>query len=351
MKILYVEDELSRNIPRIMYLFSKYLSEESKNTLYKWEKDTSGFGATPEEIKRTVESTHVIDVEYSFSGALHKVLHNYQTYALCIVDRNLVETKYTLNDVKNVDSAYTKERYNEYFQREGDYLLHKLILDHKADVMTTFYFLTAYSAQDELRGHTDIEHYLNFGKFAEGNFIEKTNDVDLERLKYIVEHLKALQLRWENIRYVEILKEFLGDEAVERFLNVLATKDSSQEHDIINNLIILRNLFENILTNVAHFPNVPPQKVFKPQKSDGKEETSLRTTACINWLRGHSHEFDFNILLASFSSNLQNICSKYGIHKRFINAPGYTPTSNTINALVYELKEIMLWFNSLCKRA
>ena len=57
MKILFVEDDLSKNIPRLVNLFSDILSEAIINQLKSFGKDDSGYGASPDEIKNIVESS------------------------------------------------------------------------------------------------------------------------------------------------------------------------------------------------------------------------------------------------------------------------------------------------------
>ena len=100
MKILYVEDELSKNIPRLIRLFSKYLSKKEIKNLKALEADETGYGAEPEEIKNIVEKTGLIEIEYRFPDALREVIHNSEKYALFIVDRNLSEIEYEYDELK-----------------------------------------------------------------------------------------------------------------------------------------------------------------------------------------------------------------------------------------------------------
>lgn len=204
MKILFVEDELSKNIPRITSLFSKYLGKNTVKKLNALEADESGYGAAPEEIKEIVEATNLIEVEYRFPEALRKIIQSYDKYALFIIDRNLVEGEYEFDEVRAIDSAFDEAQYEKYFEREGDYLLQKLVLDSHVDVMGKFYFLTAYSAEDELRGSEDIKTLIDFGKFNTENFIEKG---DLDRLINIIENIRILNLQNDNKRYLNILRK------------------------------------------------------------------------------------------------------------------------------------------------
>lgn len=211
MKILYVEDELAKNIPRLVRLFSQYISAETINALHAFEADPSGFGAGPEEIKNIIEDAAMIEVEYRFPDALRKIVRQPGMYALFIVDRNLSEYDYTLEEVQQIDPHYTSTLYERYTQkaREGDYLLHKLALFSPVDVMKRFFFLTAYPAQEELQSAKDIEQLIDLGKFTAENFIEKGSDKDFERLRQIIDNTESSYLQSEN-RIVQYYKKTLA---------------------------------------------------------------------------------------------------------------------------------------------
>lgn len=188
MKILYVEDQLTANIPRLLRLFTPCLSAEQIEKLHAFETDPSGFGAGPEEIKHILEATASIDVAYRFPDALRKIVRQPEQYSLFLVDRNLSEQSYSHAEIQHIDPRYTAAVHAQYGEkdREGDYLLLKLALFSPVDVMAGFYFLTAYPARDELRSAHEIAHLIELGKFTEDNFIEKGNDTAFERLCTIV---------------------------------------------------------------------------------------------------------------------------------------------------------------------
>lgn len=117
-------------------------------------KDESGYGAEPEEVKKIVEETQLIEIDYRFPDALYKIVHHPEKYVF-IIDRNLVESEYRFEKIKTIDPIYNEELYEGFFEREGDYLLQKLV--YNVDVMTKFYFLTAYPAQDEIRRGNEIK--------------------------------------------------------------------------------------------------------------------------------------------------------------------------------------------------
>lgn len=189
MKILYVEDELSKNIPRMMRLFHKYLGQPRIAALEKLEHDISGYGATPQEIKRIVQASDLIQVEYRFPDALREVMHHRDQYTLFIIDRNLSENTYSLEEIQGIDPTYDKAHDNRYAGREGDYLLLKLGSHGHANFLDNVYFLTAYPAQYELRSQQEIERLRDLRRFKAQNFIEKGSLKDLERLQGEINNL------------------------------------------------------------------------------------------------------------------------------------------------------------------
>jgi hypothetical protein len=92
MKILYVEDELAANIPRILRLFSKYLSQQEIKSLKSLEADE--YGAEPEQVKQAMGNSNIIEIEYRFPNALKKIIDHPDKYVMFIIDRNLVKAEY-----------------------------------------------------------------------------------------------------------------------------------------------------------------------------------------------------------------------------------------------------------------
>ena len=199
MKILYIEDELSKNIPRILRLFPKYLKTEQIEALNALESDEIGYGAGPEEIKSIVEESGVLEIEYRFPDALRKIIHQSEAYTFFIVDRNISKNEYTHKNVQDIDSNYSEKLYKRYSEREGDYLFLKLALFSHIDVMMRFFFLTAYPAPTELRSAKEIEQLIDLGKFQERNFFEKGNGSEIERLRQIMDTTEIEDLYHETL--------------------------------------------------------------------------------------------------------------------------------------------------------
>jgi len=338
MKILFVEDELSKNIPRITRLFSKYLSKKKIRKLEELEADESGYGAEPEEVKAIVEESGLIELEYRFPDALRKIIHHHSNYVLFIIDRNLVECGYEFSEIAGIDPTYSKSQYHKFFDREGDYLLHKLLYSG-VDVMSKFYFLTAYSAQNEIRGCEEIKTLIDFGKFNTENFIEKGGGKDFDRLCSVINNISILNLQHENMPYLNILRKNIGERAADNFLKIIEEKDD--ERRIGDNLKEMRNLYEQILKQASE--RIPNMK--KSCENDRGNIVMGKITA--DWLSGNEH---INIIIRNFFFSIKGIASDFGSHNNVQERSIYEPTADTVNSLVYALKDVISWFGKICSK-
>jgi hypothetical protein len=336
MRILFIEDEISKNIPRIIRLFSKYLGKDRIKLLNDLAADE--WGAEPHEIKAIVEETGIIEIEHRFPESLAKIIHKHQTYALFIVDRNLSAAEYNFEEANKIDPGFTERLYEDYyFEREGDYLLHKLALLN-VGVKEKFYFLTAYSAEEELRGEQDhIKHLIEHIKdFKRENIIEKGA---VEKLIKIIDDTPVLQIQHQNQYYLGILRQHIGEETSEAFLTILCNKDKQDQ--INRNLASLRNIYQAVLECC---PKKIPEMLENQNCTDkGKLVLGGKT---IIWLSDNQHT---NNILRNFMFSIYKITSDFGSH------PGKTthiskPTTDTVNALVYAMKDFIRWFGKLASK-
>jgi len=326
MRILFVEDELSTNIPRLIRLFRKYLGKQQHEKLQEMENDDSGYGIDPDQIKAIIEETNLIEVEYRFPEALKKVIRQPQRYSLFIIDRNLVEAGYDFKEINKIDPGFTEKQFQQYSDREGDYLFCKLAFSN-VPVQEKFYFLTAYSAQDEIRGQQDIEGMLDhFGDFLQENFIEKGNEIHLKKLIDRIDNNTALSLQHENRVYLNVLRMHLGDDAAERFVKVLQEKDDLKR--IGDCLKDIRIIYEQLLQKFAD--GIPVI-----QGKSGRE--------IIKWLADNGQ---LNSIIRNFAYSIYGVGSDFGGHDSKDKKGIYSPTTDTVNALVYALKDIVQWIDN-----
>ena len=70
-KIMFVEDEISSNIPRLIQLFGKYLSEAEKTALL--DAENNPMGANGEDIREILADNPVVEVFDSFKQVLQHI--------------------------------------------------------------------------------------------------------------------------------------------------------------------------------------------------------------------------------------------------------------------------------------
>ncbi|MEI6297705.1 MAG: hypothetical protein WCO84_08800, partial [bacterium] len=253
--ILYVEDELVINIDRIIRLFRGILSREIIRRLEALNVDA--YGAKPEEIKKIVEASKVIEIEYSFPAALNKVVREADKYSLFLIDRNLTSQGiYNLEDVQLILPEFSKTLYDRYFEREGDFILHHLFANNSIDCSQQVYFLTANT--DDLRNANDfIEVGIAFGQFSAENIIEKGVKEEMERLKEIINNSDDLKNRIRNKQYVSVLSK-IDNDAVNSYLKIAkrinTCADPVELNEMLGNMrkiqeAILEYINKNLLQN------------------------------------------------------------------------------------------------------
>lgn len=339
MKILYVEDQLSENIPKIIGLFSDLMEKEDIAKLNELEHDKSGYGAESQEIKEIVELSGVIDVEYKFSSALDKVINNFQKYSLFVIDRNLSSEDYNTKLIKEIDPDFDDKLFNKYNEREGDYLLHKLI-PKGIDLGSQFYFLTAYTSS-ELQNAEEIFGLIERKTFKKNNIIEKGNSESTRELINKINNIDIVNLQLENKEFIEILRSKIAGKAAYNFIMLLKNKELNDASIISANLGTIRNLLENILTKITIEKNAPEVCFNK------KNKEQIVMGNVIYWItKENPDSFKSNSLIKNELHDIKQICSDFGPHKKS-QPEGFQPTTNTVNALIYELKDTIIWFDSI----
>ena len=339
MKILYVEDKPSENIDRIIFFFKKYLNKDIIKQLKDLKDDESGYGASAEEIQQIINSSNNIWFEYNFYQAL-KVLNNEQNkFVLFIIDRNLSDSDYDVEEIQKIEPNYSEEMSVNFLGFEGDYLLHKLLYEN-VDVNNKFFFLTANSS-DSLKNLEDIQKHIEWGKFSSDNFIDKTDNRQKEKLRNVINSHQQMQVQLENSEYLEILQKYVGEKTVDEFMKLMIDKDLQ----IPDALVSCRKLLESILTILA--------EIIKPTNSDcwrykkGKKELKLSTF--INHVTNEEIVYySSNTIVEMALKNIKTISSEFGAHQD-LKSDKMLATNNTVQSLIYNLKDIILWFGDVLK--
>ena len=340
-KILFVEDELSSNIPTLLRMFDRHLSPEEKKSLKEIINKSSGYGAGNENIKAIFKGNPFIDIEYSFHDALRAVSEKYDDYLLFIVDRNLSKSESKLTDIQAIDTSFTEDSYIRYMDREGDFLLGRLATKG-INCCDSFYFMTAHGPEETLRNEETIDAMIALNVFKKDNFLEKTNDDDFSRLLGIINDLDTLTLLKKYRDVFEVFeKEWLDNKFRKGLTSAIKNMDNWQKKNIDDNALIARQMLESIYDTLVDNGLIPENiynKQGKPwtlREEDG--ELSMRTI--IDHLKRNKKISGVQIPAAEFT---------YGMASKIIHwkQGNPEPSKYSNHALVCSLCDSILWFKS-----
>lgn len=309
--ILYVEDELVGNIPRILMLFGNLLGKKIRRQLEQLESDD--YAPSPQEIKELVDRSNLVHVEYTFTGALNEVVHHHDRYKLFIVDRNLSKERICeLEEIQKIDPSFNVERHNEYFDREGDYLLQYLVHHTKMDCLAFFYFLTAYPVSDVLRVSADIKRLIDFKRFSAENFIEKGNEHQYGQLAAKIDSSEEFKIKNDNRLLFESIGYLGQADAVQLLLDIIRNTETSNPKVMRETLVNIRNAEERILTFLRVRLNMPEK--FKSKWEREKETYSNGKTNRDGVVSYLSENGFFSDSDAKSANTLWALCSQFGSH-------------------------------------
>ena len=322
---MFVEDEISSNIPRLFQLFGKYLSDAEKTALQ--DAENNPMGANGEDIREILTDNPVVEVFDSFKQVLEHIRNltaqALNDYDMFILDRNLTGgTGYIPGEIQQLDNGFDDYKYGG---REGDYLALQLHLKG-CPIKEKFFFYSAYKTMGF--GATEIEQMVGYGTFFTDNFFDKGQLAELinlinnqQRSSLFAEHRDVFGI---------IAKAELGIEnAVMRILLETQKSDAKLTMD-------WRTTINSCLLHIAKYKQFwfalpyPDDGIGKmiDKLHRGDDNTPGRTP-------GHIREF--------FDS-INKMINVYVAH------PMYPmPSPYAVKALAYELLEIVTWIGANCK--
>lgn len=338
-KILFVEDELSKNVSRLSRLFGRYLSRDERESLTRIENDPLGFGTTNQDIKSLFKDNPFIDVEYSFAGALKTVSERYDDYLLFIVDRNLSSSPSTFSDIQAINPSFPEAIYNQYKEREGDYLL--LFLASKGiNCYDSFYFMTAYGTGASLINQDIIAMLISFDAFKNSNYIEKGKNDDFLRLRDEIINDFQVLATFRDI--FEVFKKgWLDNDTRTQFVAAIKDMDNWQPANINQNALNVRQILESVYDSLAMRTTLIPPEIYQAggfrtlQRANG----DLKMRSIIGYLRDKQEISGIHL---SATDLIYSMASEI-IHDGPINAHA-SKYSN--HAMVHGLCDAILWFKS-----
>jgi hypothetical protein len=334
-----VEDELEKNIPKMIRMFEKFLGHKICKELQALEEDE--YGASADEIFAVFSKNNVVQIENSFPKALKIIVEQHQEFEFFIIDRNLSNILYEMEEIQSFYPKYDENFYNRYFEREGDLFLELLISNH-IDVKQKFFFLTA-NSRDKLRNEDEIKGHIDFDRFCVDNFVDKSDQEKLIELKSRIENSQILNLVKENQRYLMILEQ-IDVNLKNTFITLLQKKDDTNQAQITANLSAIRVIYENLLKKFAAI-HIAPDDCY----NYFSKEKQLVMRATVRWISiENSEKFAANCIIKDFLYAIQEIASDFGAHRDY-EKEGFQPTTNTVNSLVYGLKDILVWYDMNCE--
>jgi len=81
---------------------------------------------------------------------------------------------------------------------------------------------------------------------------------------------------------------------------------------------------------------------------------NIKVRSVIGWLvqydsesKTNNFQFDTNSIIKDFCYNVYKITSDFGTH---VPQSGFQPTTDTVNALIFALKDIIIWFDEVLRK-
>ena len=241
--------------------------------------------------------------------------------------------------------------YSQKIKKEFETVFDEIIGLDKYSGLILFFIICLYYEKE--RNISDVtkriciftQYDINFDDFLD-KINEKIPDHRLSELG-ITKYIKDIEKRFwhknkdedklkcfiEYDKYAEILRKNLDNCIVERYIKLLKEKDDKGR--IGDNLKEIRIIYENIFK--ACLEKIPDMK------ENCTEASGKLTKEWMNWLESKNY---INSIQRKFFSSIYKIGSAFGGHLSK-KAKIYKPSLDTVNSLLYALKDIILWFDKI----
>lgn len=329
-KIMFVEDEISSNIPRLSQLFGKYLSEAEKTALQ--EAENNPMGANGEDIRDILADNPVIEVFDSFKQVLEYIRNltseELKEYDMFILDRNLTGGMgYSAQEIQQIDKGFDDYKYE---QREGDYLALQLHLKG-CPIKEKVFFYSAYKTMGF--GATEIEQMVEYKTFFLDNFFDKGQPAEL--IKLINNQQRASLFAEHRDVFGIISKTELGiEDAVMRILLETQRSDAKLTMDWRTSI----DACLKYMVNYEKFWFTPPYQNIERGKLIGMLDRGEEKADPAIPGRTPAH-------IRDFFEHINHIVNVYPAHSVYEDKL-YSPYA--VKALAYELLEIITWIGANC---
>lgn len=337
-KVLYIEDELVRNIGAIQKYFAPVLSgRKLLQPLTELEKQSNPL---PRDVVNICNKASEQDVVYKFPVALTKIVHRHRDYDLFIIDRDLSAYNYAADwDKIRAELDFTglsepEDNPDAYKGKEGDLLL--LILLRLDRNNKDKIFLLSSAQTDIVRTSEQLETIIDLTHFDKARILTKGSQAE-KVIGDIFTDLPAFTLQNRYYEQCDILRQRFSEEEVNEFIEI-AKLEEDPEHKI-DFLQKLRPLTEKLLIALAERLGDMQARYWK--YFHGKP--SLQHKDFINSL----DEIDRRRRIGYNKNIRQCLYSLWQIPSDFANHTSGNQediTGYTVTALYNQLCDVLLWF-------
>ncbi len=336
MKVLYVEDQLEKQLELVSHVFAPLFDSDTRKDLEELRKlAESGFPVTKEDVRKILDSTGLIDACYTLPDALAKLVPNPSKYGLILVDRDLSDGEYTREQIREVlGGEWPSDAALDYYgekHREGDLILS--VVRDKIDAENMFYFLTANTDEIVDKSAEPPDRLLE--RLYERNLLEKGKVEHVERLTGLIKEFKVGNQRSRMREVFAVFDEGLLPEDVEREFEKAVVK--MDDHNAVeDNLARLRRIQEAIYQALSKASDelVPTASLIRNDKGELNMRKLIRSLA---------EDGTHSGVIKSFAYDIYGIASESGSHHSY-EKPDYPPTKYTVIALTYAMCDLLLWF-------
>jgi hypothetical protein len=340
-KVLFIEDELTANIPALQKYFQPLL--ESRNLLGQLKGLESKPSLQNSDVVNVCNKASELDLVYKFPVALTKIVHRYRDYDLIIVDRDLSSYDYSgawdkiKADLDFVGLLEPEDKPSDFKGKEGDLLLLILLRLDQSNKDKIFFLVSG--SKDVVKSSEQLETIIDLAHFSPGRILTKGAEAE-QVISVIFADLPAFTLQNRYKEQCDILRRRYSDreDEVNEFIEI--AKLSSDLELKIDFLQKLRPLTEKLLVSLAERIGNYKDRYWK----HFHDEPSLQYKDFINELDRLDHQYHLG-----YNKNIrQCLYSLWQIPSDFASHTSGNPddiTIYSITALFNQLCDTILWFD------
>jgi len=327
-----------------------------------------------DNIVKWSEDIPLLDICYTFTDALRKILQGHDKYRLVIIDRNLEAYRHKDND-EEIEQLLKENELPEYKSYSDDFrsittiyqgdILFQILLEKNPKSIDKVFFLTE-NLKDPLQVKPQLVHEWKRLKYDQNRWIGK----DLKSLEAITDEVKKLDSIDRLRQYPEVasILKTLDEDCLDSFDRILEYSDSLAKISSLTKEV--RTLFLNILTSLAmslevdkvrrsllrdNFKKGYKEFSFWCKNSNHELQTSDLLTALENVPDEDKIHFEYYANIRSANRYIYHVCSDIGDHdtSKGINISKFRSgdaTRFTTSNLIGLLCEVVLWYDRLMKK-